>query len=154
MTSLKCPCFFKILFISEQKSCLWRLQFGTEKGSTSNNKCCVCSHHRLTSPCLTSLRTYILCSKTQYSKTSAQIRTYYADDTFKFLNYCDQDLRFDLLVQIWKQRAREGAAEDPNAKPKKRTMTALKLTVELRLIQTGFKVPEDTGFNIIDKLQN
>ena len=118
------------------------------------NKCCVYSHHRLTSSCLTSLRTYVLCSKNQYGKTSAQIRTYDAEDNFKFLNYLDQELTFELLVQIWKQRAREGAAEDPKAKLKKRTKTAFKLTEELPLIQAGIKVPEDTGSNIISKPQN
>ena len=50
--------------------------------------------------------------------------------------------------------AREGAAEDPKAKLKKRTKTAFKLTEELPLIQAGIKVPEDTGSNIISKPQN
>ena len=72
-----------------------------------------------------------LCSKTQYSKTSAQIRMYDSEDTFNFLNYRDQDLTFDLLVQIWKQRTRVGTAENLNVKPKKRIITALKLTEEL-----------------------
>jgi hypothetical protein len=53
-----------------------------------------------------------------------------------------------------KQRAPEGAAEDLKAKPKERTMTALKLTGELRLIQNGIKLPEDTDSNIISKPQN
>jgi hypothetical protein len=106
------------------------------------------------SPCLTSLRTHVLCSKNQFRKTSAQIRTYDAEDSFKFLHYLDQDLTFDLIVEIWRQKAREGAAEDPKAKPMKRTMRALKLTEELRLIQAGIKVPEDTGSNIISKPQN
>ena len=95
-----------------------------------------------------------LCSKTQYSKTSAQIRTYDAEDTFSFLNYRDQDLTFDLLVQIWKQRTRVWAAENLKVKPKKRIMTALNLTEELWPTQAGIKVPEDAGSNIITKPQN
>jgi len=105
-------------------------------------------------PSLRSLRTYVLPSKTQYSKTSGQIRRYDAEDTLNFLNYRNQDLTFDILFHIWKQSARKGAALELNAKPKKRTMTALKLTVELRLIQGGIKVPEDTGSNTVSKSQN
>lgn len=56
---------------------------------------------------------------------------YDSEDTFNFLNYRDQDLTFDLLVQIWKQRTRVGTAENLNVKPKKRIITALKLTEEL-----------------------
>jgi hypothetical protein len=102
-------------------------------------------------PWLKSLRIYVLCSKTQNNKTSAQIRTYNAEDTFNSLNYRDQDLTFDLLVRIWKQRTRVGAAENPKAKPKKRTMTASKLTEKLQLIQADINVPEDTGSKIISK---
>jgi hypothetical protein len=58
------------------------------------------------------------------------------------LNYRDQKLTFDHLVEIQKQSALEGT-EEPEPEPKERTMTAMKLTEGLGLTEAGIKVFED-----------
>jgi hypothetical protein len=58
------------------------------------------------------------------------------------LNYRDQKLTFDHLVQIRKHSALE-EAEKPDPEPKERTMTVMKLTEGLGLTDAGIKVFED-----------
>jgi hypothetical protein len=55
------------------------------------------------------------------------------------LSYHNQELIFDHFVKIRKQSALE-EAEEPDPQPQKRTMTVLKLTERLGLIETGTKV--------------
>jgi len=63
-----------------------------------------------------------ICLQTQYIKSRAQIRTYGVVNLFALLNFRDQKLTFDYLVEIQKQTALEEDEEfDPE--PKKRTVT-------------------------------
>jgi len=79
------------------------------------------------------------------TKLRAQKFTYNAVDVFELLNYHDQELMLD-LDETAKQRALEEVGE-PKPRPKEQTMTVLKLTEGLGLIEPGITVFDDSGFN-------
>jgi len=56
----------------------------------------------------------VICLQTRYIKSRAQIRTYGVGNLFALLNFRDQKLIFDHLVEIQKQTALEKYEEsDP-----------------------------------------
>lgn len=79
---------------------------------------------------------------TQYTKPSAQIHMYNAEDFFKFLNSHDQEIRLDHLFEIQMQSALE-EAQKPESEPNERTITVSKLTNGFWLAEAGIKVSED-----------
>jgi hypothetical protein len=65
-----------------------------------------------------------------------------AENILELLNYHDQERTVYHLIERRKQSARE-EAEEPEPEPKERTMTVLKLTVWIGLIEGGIRAFED-----------
>jgi len=61
-------------------------------------------------------------SRPQYTRPSALIRTYVAEDEFELQEYHDQDLTLNHLVEIRKQSTLE-EAEEPEPQPRERNMS-------------------------------
>ena len=63
------------------------------------------------------------------------------EGVFELLNYHEQDLTLNHIVEIWKQSAAEEAknADEPEPEPKERTMAYLSLTWGLGLIDLAFR---------------
>jgi hypothetical protein len=87
----------------------------------------------------------ILLSLTLWTKPSAQIGTCDAESVFELLNYHDQELTFDRLVEIRQQSPLE-EDEEPGPQPKDRIVTVLRLAEGLVLrIMTGTDSSKWTG---------
>jgi hypothetical protein len=73
---------------------------------------------------------------------------YDAEDVFELLNSHDQELTVYRLIESRKQSNREEAEEpEPEREPKERTMTGLKLTVWIGLIEGGIREFEGIYWN-------
>jgi hypothetical protein len=71
---------------------------------------------------------------------------YDAENILELLNSHDQEPTVYYLIESRKQSARE-EAEKPEPEPKERTMTVLKLTVWIGLIEGGIRAFEDIYWN-------